>query len=150
MSQQNPYRIFVTHDWVEDEDYLRVFEFLEGAPNFYYQNVANPTAPAQANAAEARELLRAQIRQCEVVVALASQHATAASALEFQLVFAQVCKKSIVLLRAFGSNQTLPISLTQHAKEILDWDERGLVAAIKRLARGEGGPRWDTVEFTPD
>ena len=147
MSETNPYRIFVTHLWAEDEDYLRVFEFLEDVPNFFYRNVANPDAPPAANAEGARELLRAQIGQTEVVIALAAQYTRDAAALQFQLVLAAATKKRIILMRPFGSNQVLPKALTQHAQEILDWDKRALVAAIRRLTRGEGGPQWDTVEF---
>ncbi len=148
MSQQNPYRIFVTHDWSEDEDYLRVFEFLEDVQNFYYRNVANPTVQVAANSDAARELLRGQIRPCEVVIALASQYGRQGNSLEFQLQFAQSSKRPVILLRAFGSSAALPKALTQNAQEILEWDERAMVAAIKRHARGEGGPQWDTVEFT--
>jgi hypothetical protein len=32
----------------------------------------------------------------------------------------------------------------------VDWDERGLVDAIRRLARHEGTSRYETVEFNPD
>ena len=38
MSQANPIRIFVTHLWEKSDDYLRVFEYLESARNFFYRN----------------------------------------------------------------------------------------------------------------
>lgn len=147
MSQANPYRIFVTHGWTEDEDYLRVFEYLEESDNFYYQNVANPAAARPANADGERETLRAQISQSEVVIALAGQYRLATAELDFELLFAQVGKKPIIALRSFGSKATLPRVMTDSAAEVLDWDARALVAAIKRHARGEVTGNWDTIEF---
>src|SRR5579864_5008045 len=42
MSQANPVRLFVTHAWVGSDDYLRVFEYLESARNFFYRNYSTP------------------------------------------------------------------------------------------------------------
>ncbi len=39
MSQQNPIRLFVSHSFKPDDDYLRVFEYLESAVNFFYKNL---------------------------------------------------------------------------------------------------------------
>lgn len=146
MSQENPYRIFVTHDWAEDDDYLRVFEYLEESKRFFYRNTANPGATRPPNADGERDVLRAQMSQCEIVIALGGQFPRHALTVDFQLMFAQVIKKPIIVLRAFGAPNSLPKSLSA-AAEILDWDARALVAAIRRHARGEGGAAWDTVEF---
>lgn len=150
MPQENPYRIFVTHAWQEDEDYLRVFEFLEESPQFFYRNVANPSLSPPANTEHEREALRAQIGQCEVVLALAGQYARHAATLDFELVFARAIKRPVILMRSFGVREPLPRTLTEQVLEILDWDGRAMVAAIKRHSRGEGGPAWDVVEFNPD
>jgi hypothetical protein len=150
MSQENPYRIFVTHDWADDEDYLRVFEYLEENKRFYYRNVANPSASRPPNADAEREALRAQISHCEVVIALAGQYTAHAAALDFQLMFAQAVKKPVIVLRKFGSKDPLPKHLTQGSADTLDWDARALVSAIKRQARGEASGQWDVVEFKLD
>ena len=34
--------------------------------------------------------------------------------------------------------------------EVIDWDERALVDAIRRQARHEETTRWDTIEFKLD
>lgn len=150
MSQENPYRIFVTHDWMDDEDYLRVIEYLEENERFYYRNVANPSAARPSNPDAEREALRAQIGHCEVVIALAGQYAAHSATLDFELMFAQAVKKPIIVLRKFGSKDALPRQLVQGSAESLDWDSRALVAAIKRHARGEATGQWDVVEFKLD
>ena len=45
MSQANPIRLFVTHAWELSDDYLRVFEYLESARNFFYRNYSTPDKP---------------------------------------------------------------------------------------------------------
>ena len=44
ITQQNPIRLFVCHVWVEDEDYHRIFEYVESSPNFFYRNTSTPDA----------------------------------------------------------------------------------------------------------
>ena len=41
VSQNNPIRVFVSHLYAPDDEYLRVFEYLESAPNFFYTNLDN-------------------------------------------------------------------------------------------------------------
>ena len=40
----NPIRLFVTHSWEENDDYTRVFEYLEASGTFYYSNSSQPQA----------------------------------------------------------------------------------------------------------
>jgi hypothetical protein len=49
-----------------------------------------------------------------------------------------------------GSQLALPKTITDLADEIVDWDERALVDALRRQARHEDTTRWDTIEFKLD
>ena len=42
VTQKNPIRLFVCHVWQPDDDYLRVFEYLESVSNFFYRNTSTP------------------------------------------------------------------------------------------------------------
>ena len=42
MSEDNPIRVFVTHNFQEADDYHRIFEFLESMERFFYLNVSKP------------------------------------------------------------------------------------------------------------
>jgi nucleoside 2-deoxyribosyltransferase len=150
MSADDPIRLFVTHGWDESDDYLRVFEFLESARGFFYRNLSTPEQRPGSDLEAARESLRAQIAKAEVVIALASQFVTQTEWLNFELGFARTSRKPVLLLRPFGSKGTLSRHLTEQATEVLDWDERKIVDAIRQQARGEGTNRWDTIEFKLD
>ena len=150
MSQANPVRIFVTHVWEHSDDYLRVFEYLESARNFFYRNSGTPDRRPPADKEAMREDLRRQIAGAEAVVGLSSLFDTHQEFLTFQLVFAQASQKPVVLMKPFGSRKEVPKALLDLADEVVDWDERALVDAIRRQARHEDTTRWDTIEFKLD
>ncbi|HEY4749025.1 MAG TPA: hypothetical protein VIH60_01420 [Steroidobacteraceae bacterium] len=147
MSQANPLRLFVTHAWEASDEYLRVFEYLESAKNFFYRNYSTPDRSPAGDMEARREDLRRQIAPAEVIIALSSLLDTNESLLMFQLLFAQASSKPIVLMKPFGTQRDLPKALLQAANEIVDWDERALVDALRRQARHEDTTRFDTIEF---
>lgn len=150
ISQQNPVKLFVSHAWEADDDYHRVFEFLESARNFYYVNYSAPDRRPAGDKEAQKEELRRQIAPVEAVVLLASQHRRAPDLLEFQANYAKASDKPLILLTSFGATSAVPKALLGLANESLDWDERALVDAIRRQARHEETARWDTIEFKPD
>jgi hypothetical protein len=150
MSQAHPIRLFVTHVWETSEDYLRVFEYLESANNFFYRNSSTPERPPSGDKEAQREDLRRQIAPCEVVIALSDPYEKHQDLLTFQLLYAQASHKPVVLMKRFGSATAVPKPLADLANEVVDWDERALVDAVRRQARHEDTARWDTIEFKID
>jgi nucleoside 2-deoxyribosyltransferase len=151
MSQQNPIRVFVTHSWQDSDDYLRVFEYLESARNFFYRNTSTPDKqPPSGDTETVREELRKQIDRAEIVVALASLYRDQPDLTIFQMNYAQSRKKPVLLMGFFGAAAQLPKVLSERADETSGWEERGMVDAIRRLARHENTARYDTIEFNPD
>ena len=150
MSQANPIRIFVTHTWENSDDYLRVFEYLESARNFFYRNCSTPDRRPPGDKEALREDLRRQISAAEAVIGLSSLYHTHQDLLTFELLFAQASHKPVILLKPFGTGKEVPKAILDLTDEIVDWDERGLVDAIRRQARHEETTRWDTIEFKLD
>ncbi len=150
MSQQDPIRVFVTHAWQDADDYLRLFEFLESARNFYYRNTSTPDKPPAGDTESQREDLRRQIGAAEILIALPGLYADQPDLTIFQMNYAKSQKKPVLLLKPFGSRLPMNKLLTDRADEVVDWDERGMVDAIRRLARHEGTSRYETVEFNPE
>ncbi|MDB6089130.1 MAG: hypothetical protein JWN85_1914 [Gammaproteobacteria bacterium] len=150
MSQANPVRLFVTHVWEDSDDYLRVFEYLESAKNFFYRNYSTPDLRPAGEKEALREDLRRQIAPVEAVIGLSSLFQTHQDIFTFQLLFAQASQKPVILMKPFGSQAAVPKAIADLANEIVDWDERALVDAIRRQARHEETTRWDTIEFKLD
>ena len=150
MSQANPIRVFTTHAWEQSDDYLRVFEYLESQRTFFYRNYSTPDHPPAGEKEAQREDLRRQMAPVEAVVAVPSLLKAHRDMFIFQLLFAQASQKPVILMKPFGSQEALPKAVTDLADEIVDWDERALVDAIRRQARHEDTTRWDTIEFKLD
>ena len=150
MSQQDPIRLFIAHTWEESDDYTRIFEYLESARNFYYRNMSTPEHRPAADVESRHEDLRAQIRLAEILIAPASLYRHQSEWLMFMLHFAKSCKKPVLVVRPFGVQAIVPRALTELADDVVDWEERGLVDAIRRLARQENTARYDVIEFNPD
>jgi hypothetical protein len=150
ISQSDPVRIFVGHVWQTDDDYLRVFEYLESARNFYYANSAQPELrPAGGREAEHEELRR-QIAPAEAVIIVASHHRRARELIEFQARYAKSAKKPVILLMSFGGTSAISRELQGLADTTIDWSERALTQALRRYARHEDKPSWDTIDFKLD
>jgi hypothetical protein len=150
MSQANPLRLFITHAWETSDDYLRVFEYLESARNFFYRNFSTPEQRPSGDKEALREDLRRQISPVEAVIALSSLFDTHRELLTFELLYAQASHKSVILMKPFGARKDVPKAILDLANEVVEWDERALVDAIRRQARHEETTRWDTIEFKLD
>src|SRR5262249_29799417 len=97
-----------------------------------------------------REEYRRQIAQAECVIALPGLYRQDAESMLFQMTFAKASDKPVILMRPFGANAVLPPAITSMSDQIVDWDGRALVDAIKAQARHEESNRWDTIEFKLD
>jgi len=150
VSQADPVRIFVTHCWETSDDYLRVFEYLESQRNFFYRTYSAPEQRPQGDKEALRENLRKQIAPCEAVIGLSSLFDKHQDLLTFQLLFAQASHKPVILMKPFGTRKEVPKAILDLANDVVDWDERALVDAIRRQARHEDTTRWDTIEFKLD
>jgi hypothetical protein len=145
-----PIRLFVSHAWAENDDYVRVFDYLEASGKFYYVNSSQPQAKLPIDKESQREELRRQIAPCEVVVVLPAVYQLAPELVLFQMNFAKAADRPIVAMENFGSTAPLPKAIQDLADEISPWNERSLVDALRRQARHEESTRWDSIEFKLD
>lgn len=145
-----PIQLYICHVFRADEEYLRVLEYLDDARRFAYHVVSDPVAPRTGGREADRDRWRAQIQAAEVVIAPSALADVDAEAMEFQVRFARSAGKPVLVMRRFGSVLAPPLTLSRQAAAVVDWNERTLVDAIRRQARGESGARWDTIDFTLD
>ncbi len=146
----NPIRMFVTHSWEENDDYTRIFEYLEAPGTFYYVNTSQPQAKRPIDKESQREDLRRQIAPCEVVIVLPAAFKAAPDLVLFQMTFAKAADRPIVAMENFGSTDPLPKAIKDVADEVCAWNERSLIDALRRQARHQESTRWDTIEFKLD
>ena len=150
ITQQNPIRLFVCHVWVEDEDYHRIFEYVESSPNFFYRNTSKPDVRPPGDKEALRESLRNQIAEAEVMIVPAALYRRNVDWVEFQMHCAKAFDKPIIVLEPFGGTDTIAPAVQELADDVVPWDQRQLVDAIKREARHEETTRFDMIEFKLD
>jgi hypothetical protein len=150
VTQKNPIRLFVAHTWMQDEDYHRIFEYIESTDNFFYRNTSTPDVRPKGDKETLRESLRQQIGEAEVVVVPASLYRRHLDWVEFQMHCAKAYDKPIIVIEPFGGAETIAPAVQELADDVVPWDRRQLVDAIKRQARHEETTRFDTIEFKLD
>ncbi len=147
MSEHNPIRVFVSHLFTADADYLRVFEYLESVDRFYYINVSEPDIKPAGGMEAYKDELRRQINESEVIILLMPIWKEKRDWAEFQINAAKAMGKPILLIHAFGRTTVTPGDLSERADDTVDWNEREMVDALKRLARNEDTQRWEVIDF---
>jgi hypothetical protein len=148
MSEKDPIRVFVTHAFASHPDYHRVFEYLESSPNFFYRNCSVPDHPPAAGGKEAlKEEYRTQLKSAEVVVVLSSLYLENEYWTTYQMDAAQANNLPLVVMEPFGVSMKVPPELAKRGAEVIGWDGRLIVDAIRRQARHEDTARWDVIEF---
>jgi hypothetical protein len=148
MSEKNPIRVYVTHSFASHSDYHRVFEYLEAVPNFFYRNYSVPDHPPATGGKEAlKDEYRAQMKMAEVVIVLSSLYIENEYWTTYQMDAAQATNLPLIAMEPFGVSVKVPAELVKRASQVVGWNERLIVDAVRKQARHEDTQRWDTVEF---
>jgi len=151
VSENDPFRVFVTHVFQENEDYQRVFEYLESRDNFFYKNLSDPeNMPSGGGNETVKEELRNQIKDAEVVILPLAISEINPDLVGFQLDFAQASNKPILGIQSFGGTVAIDKAILERCSDVIEWNERTIISAIKRLARNEETAQWETIDFNLD
>jgi len=148
LSESNPIRVFATHCFDETDDYLRIFEFLESVDRFYYVNVSQPeNLPTTGGAQELKDELIKQIKASEAVIVLPSTFEQNKDLTNFMLDVAEANNIGMITIRPFGGIHQTPPELVERCAEQIEWNDREMVDALRRQARGEDTARWEVLDF---
>ena len=148
MSENNPIRVFVTHTFQESDDYLRVFEFLESVDHFFYLNVSKPeNIPSEGGLDAIKDELIQQIKASETVVVVADVYSHKTELVSYMMDVAEANGIGMIAVKPFGGMAEAAPEVVKRVQEILDWNNREMVDAIKRHGRGEETARWEVIDF---
>ncbi len=148
MSESNPIRVFATHSFEESDDYLRIFEFLESVDRFYYLNVSRPeNLPTTGGPQEIKDELIRQIKGSEAMFVLPSAYEQNKDLTNFMMDVAEANSIGMITVRPFGGLEETPAELVGRCAEHIEWNDREMVDALKRQARGEDTSRWEVLDF---
>ncbi|MBT8131254.1 MAG: TIR domain-containing protein [Gammaproteobacteria bacterium] len=149
MTDEDTIKLYATHLWRLDDEYLRLFDYLGDVENFYYVNLSKPEEEPVGDALAARDSLLDQIQGAELVIVLSSQYNENPDLIDLQLTTAKRHGKPILAVEAFGPDP-VPEKIQSAADHVVEWYARNIVDAIKMLTRGEEISRFDTIEWPGD
>ena len=88
-----------------------------------------------------------QLKTAEVVIVLSSLYVENEYWTAYQMDAAQATNLPLVVMEPFGINAKVPAELVKRAAEVIGWNERLIVDAVRRQARHENTARYETIEF---
>ncbi len=128
------YGVFICHDWQYNSDYHRICEFLDEAEYFRWQNLSVPEHEPLATDESLQHNLRNQIRPADVMLVVAGMEAARSWWMKWEIKFARRIGMPIVGIRPWGGMQ-IPAVVDRGAREIVSWNSRSVVDAVRRNAR---------------
>ena len=101
----------------------------------------------QAAAKEIRDELIRQIKQSEAVFVLSSAWEENHDQVNFMMDVAEANNIGMIAIKPFGGMRETPPELVQRCAEHIEWNDREMVDALKRQARGEDTASWEVLDF---
>lgn len=129
-------RIFVSHAWEYTDQYRRLENMLDEAPDFEYSNYSVPEHdPLHAKTKkELEEALYNQIRPTNVVIILAGMYVPYREWIQKEIDIAVELGKPIIGVAPWGS-QKIPQAVQDVAEEIVSWSTSSIVSAIRKYGK---------------
>lgn len=123
------YDTFISHAWKYSDDYYRIVDLLDKAPNFKWRNYSVPQHdPKDGNLEEA---LKKQIRPVNIVIILAGMYTNYSDWIEFEMDFSDLIAKPMIGVKPWGA-QRVPKEVQDRVKEMVGWNTSSIVDAIRR------------------
>jgi len=131
------YNVFISHAWNYNEDYYRLEQFLNGAPNFSWNNLSVPEHDPILNSEQLTSQLNNQMRPANVFLILAGMYVAHSEWIQYEINFARRIGRPIVGIRPWGA-VNMPQAVQNAANEVVGWNTDSIVSAIRYHALADG------------
>ena len=68
----------------------------------------------------------------------------------FQMDVAEAFGKPIIAVKSFGDTVAIQKDMIDRCADIIEWNERTMIEAIKRHGRNEETAQWEVIDFDLD
>jgi len=129
------YNLFISHAWDYRDDYYRLVNLLNAAPNWRWRNYSVPEHdPLDSSSARAlRAGLQQQIQFAHAILVISGVYATHSDWMQEELALAEGFGKPVVAIAPRG-NQRISSVVQQMAIEVVNWNTDSITDAIRRTA----------------
>lgn len=137
MPNLKTYDLFISHAWRYDDDYYRLVNMLDSAPNFKWRNysvpkhdpVLDPDDPDDKE--KLIKELKEQIRPVNCVLILSGMYVAYSFWIQKEINISLSYSKPIIGIKPWGQ-QKVPTAVSDVANEIVSWNTQSIIDAIRR------------------
>jgi hypothetical protein len=126
------YDLFISHAWGYHDDYSRMTNLLNNAPNFYWRNYSVPRDDKldYTSSYALKEALKRQIRPVNAFILLGGVYASHSEWIDFEIDFALSISKPIVGVRKYGAERASS-KLIEASSAVVNWSTSSIVDAVR-------------------
>jgi hypothetical protein len=124
--------LFISHAWQYDDDYLKLVEWFDEAPNFSWKNCSIPSTdalPDKTTKGLAAGITR-QINPAQGVLIIAGMYAAHSGWIDYEIGEARRMNKTIIGIRPRGQER-LPVKVQEAANVLVNWNSASIIQAIR-------------------
>lgn len=119
------YHTFISHAWQHHDDYYRLEQMLDAAPNFSWNNLSVPRHDPILNSDQLTKELNNQMRPAEIFIILAGMYVAHSEWIQYEINFARRIGRPILAIRPWGS-MVVPVVVQNGADEIVGWNSTSI------------------------
>lgn len=135
------YDLFISHAWKYGDEYDRLVNLLDNAPNFYYRNYSAPKDKPLGNldgspvntSKEIKDAIYRKINPVNCVVVISGMYYNNREWMQFELDYAKEKNKPIVAVKPYG-NSKVPTEIQNIADIVVNWNTDSIVSAIREYS----------------
>jgi hypothetical protein len=138
MSQGKIVRLFISHSWDHNDDYISLVNLLKKADHFVFYNYSVPEHD-KLSADGDKELMQElsdQLRGCHVLIVIASVYPSYSEWIQKEVLIANVYGKPVLGVIPRGQKRISSFVRT-YADKLVRWNSRSVIKAIFELMEND-------------
>lgn len=134
MSEDRIIRLFISHSWDHDDDYISLINLLQKINQFAFYNYSVPEQdPLEADSdKELMQELCDQLRGCQVLIVIASMYPAYSEWIQKEILIACVYGKPVLGVIPKGQKR-ISSFVRSYSDELVHWNSKSIAKAIIRL-----------------
>lgn len=134
------YRIFISHAWKYGDDYIRLVNLLNNAPNFHYMNYSAPKEKplfeegTPLNNKKIATAITNKIKNTQVTLVISGMYVNYKDWIKYEIDESKRLGKPIIAISPWGAKK-MPTYVSENATTTVKWNISSIVKAIRCLVK---------------
>ena len=134
MPQLKTRMIFISHAWEYNDDYWKLVNWFNEAPNFSWKNCSVPSHDALPDKTKKglKEAITRQIRPAQCIVVFGGMYAAYSDWIDYEIDEAVRMGKAIVGAIPWAQ-QRIPTKIQDNATKLVRWNRDSVIKAVREV-----------------